>query len=106
MDSIQDLTIPNFDTKILIYCNNNFEGNLIDFASKIALPKSSTPKDPLRATSIASQLAVQAKPTMMALNIPTHVNLVGYGYQNVYELDEFVDVNDPRIEFEGTIVNK
>jgi hypothetical protein len=97
--------IPTFGTKILIYCNNNFQGNPIDFASKVAVRKSATPKDPLR-DSIASQLAVQAKPRMMALNIPTHVNLVGYGYQNVYELDEFVDVNDPRIVFEGTIVNK
>ena len=89
----------------MIYCIYNFQGNPIDFAYKVAVRKSATPKDPLR-DSIASQLAVQAKPRMMALNIPTHVNLVGYGYQNVYELDEFVDVNDPRIEFKGTIVNK
>jgi hypothetical protein len=41
---------------------------------------------------------------MMALNIPTYVNLYGYGYRNVYELNELVDVNDPRINFEGTIV--
>ncbi len=26
--------IPNPDTKILIYCNNNFDGDQIDFASK------------------------------------------------------------------------
>ncbi|MBK8651156.1 MAG: rhodanese-like domain-containing protein [Elusimicrobia bacterium] len=30
--------IPSFDTPLLIYCNNNFEGNEVDFASKIALP--------------------------------------------------------------------
>jgi len=29
-------TIPSSDTKILIYCNNNFEGNQVDFASKTA----------------------------------------------------------------------
>lgn len=93
--------IPSLDTKILIYCNNNFEGNEIDFASKIALPfDSAAPIDP------ASQFAEQEKPIMMALNIPTYVNLYGYGYRNVYELHELVDVNDPRVEFEGSIVKK
>jgi hypothetical protein len=43
---------------------------------------------------------------MMALNIPTYVNLYGYGYRNVYELHELVNVNDPRITFEGTIVGQ
>ena len=41
---------------------------------------------------------------MMALNIPTYVNLHGYGYRNVYELHELVKVTDPRIAFEGSIV--
>ncbi len=41
---------------------------------------------------------------MMAINIPTYVNLYGYGYRNVYELDELVSVRDPRIEFEGSVV--
>lgn len=90
--------IPSFDTTILIYCNNNFEGNQVDFASKIAMPR---PRDPLSA-----QFADQAKPLMMALNVPTYINLFGYGYRNVYELDELVNVNDPRIEFEGTIVDQ
>ena len=89
--------IPSFDTRILIYCNNNFEGNQTDFASKIALPlQSSNP--------VATQMASQAKPVMMALNIPTYINLYGYGYRNVYELDELVNVGDPRIRFEGSIV--
>ena len=43
---------------------------------------------------------------MMALNIPTYVNLYGYGYRNVYELNELVKVSDPRITFEGTIVEQ
>ncbi|MFN8608027.1 MAG: rhodanese-like domain-containing protein [Vulcanimicrobiota bacterium] len=86
--------IPTFDTRILIYCNNNFEGNQTDFASKIALP----PPNP-----VATQMASQAKPVMMALNIPTYINLYGYGYRNVYELDELVNVKDPRIHFEGSI---
>jgi len=90
--------IPAFDTTILIYCNNNFEGNQTDFASKVAIPRPSSGK------AVATQLAVQAKPLMMALNIPTYINLYGYGYRNVYELHELVNVNDPRIAFEGSVV--
>lgn len=90
--------IPSFDTKILIYCNNNFDGNQTDFASKIANPR------PKANTAIATQLASQDKPRMMALNVPTYINLYGYGYHNVYELNELVKIDDPRITFEGTIV--
>ena len=92
--------IPNRETKILIYCNNNFDGNETDFASKVAIP-GKDPSDPL-----ASQFAAQKKPIMMALNIPTYINLYGYGYENVYELHELVSVDDPRIVFEGSIVKK
>ena len=92
--------IPSFDTTILIYCNNNFEGNQTDFPSKIAAPMSA-PQD-----GVGRQIDAQAKPLMMALNIPTYVNLYGYGYRNVYELHELVDVKDPRVTFEGTIVNQ
>ena len=90
--------IPTYDTTVLIYCNNNFEGNQIDFATKIALPIAQPRITP------TEQFAAQAKPLMMALNIPTYVNLYGYGYRNIYELNELVDVRDPRIAFEGSIV--
>lgn len=90
--------IPTFDTKILIYCNNNFEGNQTDFASKIATPRQ------IKDSAAARQLAAQEKPLMMALNIPTYINLYGYGYRNVYELHELVKVSDPRIVFEGTTI--
>lgn len=92
--------IPNFETKILIYCNNNFDGNQVDFASKIARPRPKGAKTP------ASQFADQTKPIMLALNIPTYINLYGYGYHNVYELNELVKVTDRRIAFEGTIVEE
>ncbi len=89
--------IPSLDTKILIYCNNNFDGNQTDFSSKVARPSTGL-------NSLASaQLTDQAKPLMMALNIPTYVNLYGYGYRNVYELDELVKVSDKRVSFEGTV---
>jgi rhodanese-related sulfurtransferase len=91
--------IPTFETTILIYCNNNFDGNQVDFASKIAAPR------PRTGNAVANQFAAQEKPIMMALNIPTYINLYGYGYHNIYELDELVKVNDPRIAFEGSIVD-
>jgi rhodanese-related sulfurtransferase len=92
--------IPTFETKILIYCNNNFDGNQTDFATKVAVLRPAANK------AAAAQFAAQAKPLMMALNIPTYVNLYGYGYRNVYELHELVKVNDPRITFEGSIVEQ
>lgn len=90
--------IPSFESTVLIYCNNNFDGNPRDFATKAALPR------PKPVTPMSSQLAAQERPIMLALNVPTYINLYGYGYRNVYELDEFVNVNDPRITFEGSIV--
>lgn len=85
--------IPDVNTKILIYCNNNFEGDQVDFASKVATPK----------PQMESQILSNRKPIMLALNIPTYINLYGYGYRNVYELNELVNVNDKRIKFEGTV---
>ena len=87
--------IPDVNTKILIYCNNNFDDDEIDFASKISKPKTAL-----------SQFAQQEKPIMLALNIPTFINLYGYGYRNIYELSELVNVKDPRIHFEGSVVKK
>ena len=98
-DNLQKV-IPAFETKILIYCNNNFDGNQKDFASKVALPRAKPDN------AVATQFAAQAKPIMMALNIPTYINLYGYGYRNVYELNELVNVHDPRIAFEGSIVEQ
>ena len=44
------------------------------------------------------------KPLMRALSVPTYINLYGYRYRNVYELHELVDVEDPRVVFEGSLV--
>jgi 3-mercaptopyruvate sulfurtransferase SseA len=77
--------IPSKDTKILIYCNNNLDKDEMYFARKSA---------------------------PLALNIPTFINLYGYGYKNVYELDALVptialiDTDKPALEFEGTAVVK
>lgn len=92
-NNLQEI-IPDPNTRILIYCNNNFDGDQIDFATKMMVPKEES----------ETQILENRKPIMLALNIPTHINLYGYGYKNVYELDELVNVNDKRIKFEGTVV--
>lgn len=63
-------TIGPSDRPVLIYCNNNFAND-------------SPP--------------VTKKAVELALNIQTFINLVGYGYHNVRELNEVVDFNDPKI---------
>lgn len=84
--------MPNENTKILIYCNNNFKDDRINFASKIVIPAS------LKKVKTSKK----NKPLTLALNIPTYLNLYGYGYTSVYELDELLSINDVRATFEGT----
>ncbi|QIL38837.1 rhodanese-like domain-containing protein [Pedobacter sp. HDW13] len=81
--------IPNADTRILIYCNNNFVDDAANFASKTVIP-----------VMVNKKIAAIS----LALNIPTYINLYGYGYRNVYELSELVSTLDKRITFEGTHV--
>jgi hypothetical protein len=69
--------LPAKDVKILIYCNNNFLGSPVAFASKIA-PAS--------------------------LNLSTYTSLKAYGYDNIYELGPLLDVAKTKIPFEGTEV--
>lgn len=83
--------IPNKDTRILIYCNNNFANDDLNFATKSFVPAKKTS---------------ETKELTLALNIPTYINLYGYGYKNVFELSEFVSVYDKRIKFEGSSVEK
>jgi len=71
--------IPDKSTRILIYCNNNFENE----------PKALPPK------------AVAA-----SLNLYTFNTLYSYGYANVYELGPLLDIAKSRLIFEGTLVAK
>ncbi len=97
--------IPDQNTKILIYCNNNFEGDQVEFASKVSAPPSIGSLVQRSSNTMETQILSNRKPVMLALNIPTYINLYGYGYKNIYELDELVNINDSRIEFEGTEVD-
>lgn len=82
--------IPSKTTTILIYCNNNFDDDEVYFPTKMYIPPTETIKEELT----------------LALNIPTYINLYGYGFKNVYELSELVSIFDERIELEGTEVIK
>ena len=64
--------IPSKDTRVLIYCNNNFS----DDAEPIPLKRIS-----------------------LALNIPTFINLYGYGYENIYELGVLTETTNPDVEW-------
>ncbi len=68
--------IPSKNTRVLIYCNNNFEDEPEAFPTK----------------------AVSAP-----LNIPTFQTLYSYGYRNIYELGPVVDPKSSKLEFEGTM---
>lgn len=83
------LLIPDLNTRILIYCNNNIEDDPVNFATKSA-----------------SAVSPDQRELTLALNIPTFINLYGYGYKNVYELADLVSVFNRAIEFEGSDVLK
>jgi phage shock protein E len=65
-------TIGRRDRPILIYCNNNFRND---------------------------QPPVPLKSIQLALNIQTFINLYGYGYRNVRELNAVIDFNDPAVRW-------
>lgn len=68
--------IPSKDTRILIYCNNNFEDDIAP---------------------------VMLKRAPLALNIPTFINLYGYGYENIYELGDLVSTTDEDVNWVSTL---
>jgi rhodanese-related sulfurtransferase len=78
-ESTLSSVIPNKNTKILIYCNNNFEGSPAAFASKA--PAAS-------------------------LNLSTYTSLKAYGYSNIYELGPLLNISTTKIPFEGTEISK
>jgi phage shock protein E len=69
--------IPSRETRVLIYCNNNFEG-------------------------APDSMPMKAAPS--ALNVSTFVSLHSYGYRNVYELGPAIDVARSKLAFAGSEV--
>jgi hypothetical protein len=76
--SFPDITVeslgrlfPDKNTRILIYCNNNFENAEDPFPKKMATA---------------------------SLNISTYISLYTYGYRNVYELGPLVDITKTKLD--------
>jgi len=74
VESLERL-LPNKNARILIYCNNNFEGAEGPFPRKLMTA---------------------------SLNLSTYIALYDYGYRNVYELGPQIDIGKTQLEFEGT----
>ncbi len=70
---------PNKNTRILIYCNNNFD------KAPVSMPM---------------------KRAGASLNLSTLISLQTYGYTNVYELGGYIDVNQSKLPFAGSDVKK
>ena len=64
--------LPDKNTRILIYCNNNFVGEEKAFPTKMITA---------------------------SLNINTYIALYTYGYRNVYELGPLLDINKSKLDF-------
>ncbi|PQO35702.1 sulfurtransferase [Blastopirellula marina] len=67
--------IPQKDTRVVIYCNNNFKNE----------PQAFAPKAPVA-----------------SLNLNTYNTLYSYGYRNIYELKPLLDRRETKIPFAGT----
>ena len=63
--------LPDKNTRILIYCNNNFVNNERAFPTKMAIA---------------------------SLNLSTYIALYSYGYRNVYELAPLLDAGSTRLD--------
>lgn len=64
--------IGRSDRPILIYCNNNFRDD---------------------------RPPVLLKSLRLALNLSTFTHLYGYGYRNIRELNDVMDIDDPRVRW-------
>jgi len=84
--SFPDITVeslerafPDKNTRILIYCNNNFTGAEQPFPTKKAIA---------------------------SLNLSTYIALYSYGYRNVYELGPLLDIKTSKLDFVGVSAAK
>ena len=71
-DRLAEVLGPDKARPVYIYCNNNFADN--------------------RAPVVTKKLE-------LALNIPTFINLYGYGYENVWELADVIRTDGPGVEW-------
>ena len=70
--------VPDKDSMILIYCNNNF---------------------------LDSPRAFATKAPAASLNLATYTSLKAYGYTNIFELGPLLKIEQTQIPFEGSEVH-
>lgn len=73
-ESLAEVIGPDRNWPIYIYCNNNFSNGVPPVPTKMV---------------------------QLALNIQTFINLVGYEYPNVWELNDVVDAREPEVAWVG-----
>lgn len=73
-ESLAEVIGPDRNRPIYIYCNNNFSNGVPPVPTKMV---------------------------QLALNIQTFINLVGYEYPNVWELNDVVDAREPEVAWVG-----
>ncbi len=78
--------IPTKETRVLIYCNNNFA------------------TDSPRGRGWPFARATARKMAPASLNVYTFNTLYTYGYKNVYELGPLLNERTTKLEFEGSLV--
>ena len=69
--------LPDRNTRILIYCNNNFRGP-------------------------GTERVFMSKAPPTSLNLSTFVTLYAYGYRNVWELAPLIELGKSKLEFESS----
>ena len=85
-------TLPDKNTRILIYCNNHF--------NDVTVPaKGQGPGQP---GGKVERPFVTKLPTA-SLNISTYIALYNYGYRNIYELGPQLDVAKSKLPFESNV---
>src|SRR5207249_5047911 len=72
-------TLPDQNTRVLIYCNNNFRGAEGPFPTKLATA---------------------------SLNLSTYIALYNYGYRNVYELGLLIDMMSSKLDLVFSLPDK
>jgi phage shock protein E len=75
-EALREVIGANTRRPIYIYCNNNFRDH---------------------------RAPVMLKRAPMALNIPTFINLHGYGYRNIWELADVIGTGDAGVEWEAAL---
>ncbi len=104
--------IPDKETRILVYCNNNF----LEAVAKQEADPSSDKSNTIIAENSREQpfddddeeeeeeeiiTGTTVKLPSLALNIMTFLHLHGYGYENVFELADRLELDDPRLPWVG-----